>query len=95
MNCGWCHGSKECVAGDAQGPWFQTSACGEWSHNESNLCLGKASDGAILGVRIGVGIAIGVITILSVVGCYVVIKRPSNAPGRDGYAEIQTMEARD
>jgi hypothetical protein len=93
MNCGWCHGSQECVAGDAQGPWFQTAACGNWSFTETDLCLGRVSSGQILAIRIGVGIAIGIIIVVSLAGCYVIIRKP-NATDRGGYAEISSLESR-
>jgi hypothetical protein len=79
--------------GDSQGPWFETEVCGKWSTTETDLCLGKMSDRRVLGIRIGLGAVVGIIAILSSAWCYVIIRRPAKPPGRDAYAEIQSLEA--
>lgn len=74
MSCGWCHTTKECIMGDALGPFFLS--CDEWSFTEDNKCTGKVSKGTIIGLRVGIGIFIAVISVLCILGCIKVIRSP-------------------
>ncbi|OHT12767.1 Plexin repeat family protein [Tritrichomonas foetus] len=74
MSCGWCHSTKECIMGDAIGPFF--GQCEKWSFTEDSKCTGKVSHGTIVGLRVGIGIFIAVVCALCIFGCYKVIKSP-------------------
>jgi hypothetical protein len=56
--------------------------------------LDKVSKGQIVGIRVGVGIAIAIIAIAAIAGCYVVIKKPANMGQTAGYSEISSLETR-
>ena len=74
MSCGWCHSTNECIMGDALGLFFLS--CPEWSFTEDNKCLKKASDSTILGLRVGLGLFVGIVILACIFGCYKVIKSP-------------------
>lgn len=73
MHCGWCHTTKECIMGDANGPFFL--GCEEWSFEEDDKCKGMISKSAALGLRIGIGLFVGSVVVICVVGCYRVIRK--------------------
>jgi hypothetical protein len=76
QSCGWCHSTKECIMGDLRGPLF--GSCDNWMPLEDDQCLGKLSSGAIVGVRVGLSLAIALLVVLAVLGCYRVISRPAH-----------------
>lgn len=90
MSCGWCHTTKECIMGDALGPFFLT--CDEWSFTEDNKCTGKISKGAIIGLRVGIGVAIAIIVVLAIFGCYKVIKSPHSEDLNPTYEIIKNSQ---
>ena len=90
MQCGWCHTTHECIMGDAIGPFF--GSCEEWSFTEDNKCLGKVSSGAVIGIRVALGIFITIVTAVSIFGCYKVIKSPSKADFDQTYEIIKNAQ---
>lgn len=83
MHCIWCHSTKECVMGDADGAYFLGNKCESYSYEEDTKCTGKISDGAILGWRIGISIFIATVSVLCIIGCYKIIKKPKEAQEYD------------
>jgi hypothetical protein len=84
LSCGWCHSTNECIMGDREGPFF--GSCANWMIEDDDKCLGKLSPNQILGIRIGLSVALVVLVGICVFGCYKVIKRPSH------HAEYESLE---
>lgn len=83
MHCIWCHSTKECVMGDADGAYFLANKCESYSYDEDTKCTGKISDGAILGWRIGISLFIATVSVLCIIGCYKIIRKPKTEEYED------------
>ena len=86
MKCGWCHDTKECIMGDENGPYFAPTKCEKWSYEVDDKCIGKISKKAIVAIRVVIAIFITVVTALSMLGCYKVIKKPKTLDS--GYEQV-------
>lgn len=85
MQCGWCGATHECIPGYADGPLNLFCESG-WSFTVDDKCLGKASHSTIVGVRVSVGIFIGVVCVLAILGCIKVVRKKAV---ENTYEEIQ------
>lgn len=75
MSCVWCHETKECAMGDAEGFFF--GKCSKYSVTADDVCLGKASHKTIVTIRVVVSIFITAFTAIGIWICYKQIKRPA------------------
>jgi hypothetical protein len=66
LYCGWCEATKECVMGDAAGPFF--GRCEKWSivGNDESMkhCEGVLNTAQKVGI--GVGVSIGGILLIAI-----------------------------
>jgi hypothetical protein len=92
LYCGWCRETKECIMGDALGPFFGT--CGEWSIPANDASMSKCSAGLSVGATVGlsVGIPVAVIIIVVVVVC--VVCRRARRRGAAGYSADLSLTGR-
>ena len=77
MSCGWCGATKECIPGYADGP-LNLFCEKDWSFTLDRKCNGTSSHSAIVGMRVGIGIFVGIVVILCIVGCVKVIRQPDD-----------------
>lgn len=74
--CVWCPSTRECREGDENGVFFNSYTCPGHITTDDDTCKGIYSKKKILAIRVGVGVTVGVLFILSIVfAIYVVLKK--------------------
>lgn len=88
--CGWCGATKECMMSKLDGTGPLLFKCEkDWSSTEDNKCKGIASHKTIVGLRVGIGIFVGIITIAAVISCVYVIRSKPRQINEDGYEQVK------
>ena len=76
MSCVWCYDTNECAMGDSSGFFFGT--CKSYAYTNDDKCQGKISNGAIIGIRVGLAIFITIMIALGVFICWRTIRTPAD-----------------
>jgi hypothetical protein len=64
-SCGYCIETKVCESGDADGPF--AGNCTHWALTNTPECQADSRLGYSTGVRIGVGVFVGIVTVVTAV----------------------------
>ena len=86
MQCVWCYDTHECAMGDSEGFFFGT--CKNFAYTNDTKCRGVVSDGAIVGIRVGLAIFVAIMIIIGCFICYKTIKKPEEQ-ANPNYENVQ------